>query len=71
MKTYRLGSNNFVYAPNVVRWAISGYHFEEDRRTVLDAVMSWGVPEAAAKALLSGAAPYTIDGETVVFSHEE
>jgi hypothetical protein len=71
MKTYRLGSNEGVYAPGVVAWAKQYYWNEPDRPALCKVIMGWGVPEAAVDALLSGAAPYTIDGETVVFSHEE
>ena len=31
-------------------------------------VQGWGLPKDAAKALLSKAAPYTVEGETVVFT---
>lgn len=71
-KTYRLGSSEMVHAPGVVRWAVNGYAFTKDRpylrRVFID---GWGLPSAAADALLSGKVPYTVEGETVVFENPE
>ncbi len=69
--TYRLQSNAAVAAPGVVRWAINGYHFEDDRPAILKVMTAWDVPQAATHALLSQAVPFTIEGETVVFSVED
>lgn len=73
MPVYRLGSNELVHAPGVVAWAINGYAFKRDRvvlrRVIVD---GWpGVPDAAARQLLSGSAPYTVDGDTVVFTVDD
>jgi hypothetical protein len=66
--TYRLGSNSFVSAPGIVAWAINGYAFKRDRENMILVISSWGVPREAAKALLSKSVPYTVEGETVVFT---
>jgi hypothetical protein len=67
--TYRLGSNEAVYAPGIVNWAMSGYWHKPDRKT-LEKVISdgWKIPVEAARALLSKAVKYELDGETVVFT---
>lgn len=67
-QTYRLGSNAFVYAPGLIKWAINGYAWKSDQPQMIAVVASWGVPEAAAKALLSKQAPYTVEDEVVVFT---
>lgn len=68
MQTYRLGSSPMIAAPGVIAWAINGYKFKRDRKAMLDVVTSgWSIPQDAARALLSGAAPYKIEGEVVVF----
>lgn len=67
-KTYRLGSSPMISAPGMIAWAKNGYAFKRDRKIMLEVVTTgWNIPEDAAKALLSGAAPYKIDGEVVVF----
>lgn len=68
MQTYRLGSSPMFYAPGMIAWAKNGYAFKRDRKVMLEVVTKgWNIPEDAAKALLSGAAPYKIEGEVVVF----
>jgi hypothetical protein len=70
MKQYRLGSNEMVSAPGMVRWAINGAHFEKDRPAMIDVISeTWGVPPEAAMALVMQQVPYTIEDETVVFSY--
>lgn len=70
---YRLGSNELVHAPGVVAWAINGYHFKRDRAVLRRVIVDgWpGVPDHAAQQLLSGAAPYHVDGDTVVFTVDD
>jgi len=71
MTTYRLGSSGFAYAPGVIAWAINGAKFKKDRANMVKIVTKgWGVPPDAAKALLLGRVPYTIEDEVVVFSVE-
>ena len=68
MTTYRLGSNPMFYTPGVLRWAINGYRFKSDRKYLTKVFTDgYGLPVKAAKALLSGTVPYTVEGETVVF----
>ena len=70
MKQYRLGSAEMVSAPGIVKWAINGAHFESDRETVINVIVQgWSVPRDAAAALVTKQVPYTLDGETVVFSY--
>lgn len=73
MKTYRLGSNEFLCAPGVIRFAMAGYRHERDRAVVVEAVREcWKLTDEATRALLSGEVPYTIEGaedsEVVVFT---
>lgn len=71
-KTYRLGSSPLVHTPGLVAWAINGYRFERDRAN-METIISdgWSIPISPARALLSGAAPYTIEGDVVVFTFDE
>lgn len=69
MQTYNLGSNGMIYAPGVVAWAVNGYKFKKDRKAMVRVIATgWNIPDAAATALLSGKAPYTVEGETVSFT---
>ena len=69
MKTYRLGSSEMVHAPGLIAWAINGASFKKDRPAMVRVVSAtWSIPEAAALALVTKAAAFTLDGETVVFS---
>ena len=69
-KTYKLGSNSLVYSPGVIRWAMANYrstsHREDMVRLVAD---GWTLPQDAAVALLSGAAPFTVSDDVVEFTH--
>ena len=70
MKTYRLGSNQMVFAPGMVEWAINGAAFKKDRAKMVNVIAAtWSVPKDAATALLTQKIPYTIEEETVVFSY--
>lgn len=67
---YRLGSAEFVSAPGLIRWAINGAKFENDRAQMINVVtQTWSVPADAAEALLTEQVPFTVENETVVFSH--
>lgn len=71
--TYRLGSSSLCCTPGIIRWAINGYKFEKDRDTLRRVVTeTWGIPDDAADALLSGDVDYTVDDETetVIFSFD-
>ena len=72
MTTYRLGSSPAVHTPGILAWAINGYAFQQDRQRLLDlfCVTFSSVPSDAFESLLSKAVPYTVDGETVVFTVE-
>jgi len=68
MTTYRLGSAPMIHTPGMVRWAVNGYAFQSDRKYLTNIFTEgWGIPADAAKKLLSGRVPYTVEGETVVF----
>ena len=69
MTTYRLASNGLCHTPGILAWAMNGYAFPRDRaRLTAVFVDGYGLPKPAAKALLSGAAPHTIEGDSVVFT---
>lgn len=58
-----------ISAPGMVAWAINGAHFKKDQPAMIRVIADgWNVPEDAARALVTKAAPYTIENETVVFS---
>ena len=73
MATYRLGSSSAVNTSGLIAWAINGYAFSKDRKVMLDVICGTfaSVPPEAAEQLLSKAIPYTIEGETVVFTVED
>lgn len=67
-RVFRLGSNASVYAPGLVAWAMKGYAFPRDSVEVAKFIAdTWSIPFDAADSLLSKRAPFTIEGETVVF----
>jgi len=67
--TYRLGSAEMVNAPGMVKWAINGATFASDREYLINVIATgWKLPEDAARKLIMGEVPYTVEGETVVFS---
>ncbi len=69
MATYRLVSSPAVHTPGIVAWAINGYHFEDDRPQLRKVIVeTYSLPESAADQLLSKSVPYTVEGETVVFT---
>lgn len=69
MKTYRLGSSPAIHAPGMVAWAINGAAFKKDRAKMVQIIaQGWNLPEDAARELVTKRVPYTIEGETVVFS---
>jgi hypothetical protein len=65
---YSLGSNEAVYAPGIVKWAINGAAFKKDAPQMIKVIAEgWGVPVEAAKALVMKKVPFKIEGEAVVF----
>lgn len=73
MAEHRLGSSPAVYMPGLIAWAINGYAFERDRPQLMDVIGGTfpTVPKEALEQLLTKAVPYTVEGETVVFSVED
>jgi len=72
MATYRLGSSPLIHTPGVIAWAINGFHFKADRAVLREIVVGMfpQVPGEAIEQLLTTAVPYTVEGETVVFTVE-
>jgi hypothetical protein len=69
MTTYRLASSDFVYAPNLVAFAINGARFKKDRQKMINLIAKgWGVPFAAAIQLVKGRVPFTVENDAVVFT---
>ena len=69
MKTYRLASANFVYAPGMIEYVINAAKFESERDLMIELVRKgWNIPLPAAAALVQQKVPYAIVGETVVFT---
>ena len=67
---YRLQSSPMVNTPGLIAWAINGYAINKDRMNILKAMADTlpGVPVSALQQLLSGAVPYSVEDETVVFT---
>jgi hypothetical protein len=62
-----------VYAPGFVAWAINGYAFKRDQKTMLKILTAayGNLPVKAATALLAKKVPYTVDeNDAVVFTVE-
>jgi hypothetical protein len=58
-----------VYAPGLIRWAISGAQFPEDRPQMIRIISEgWNIPADAAEALLTGKVPFEVEDEAVVFT---
>lgn len=71
MMTYRLASADFVHAPSMIAFAINGAKFKKDRQKMINLVAKgWNIPFQAAIALVKEKVPFTIVGETVVFTVE-
>jgi hypothetical protein len=69
MTTYKLGSSPAVYAPGLVRWAMSGYWNEPDRAQLRNVIAStWSIPDDAAGKLLNKDVTFIVEDETVVFA---
>lgn len=71
--TYRLGSTPMVSAPGIVLWALNGARFPRDLPAMVNVISgTWNLPKAAARALLTGAVPHSIDreAETVEFTYQ-
>jgi len=68
-REYRLGSSPAIYAPGIVVY-LKTLYLDPDHQARAAAILcdGWGIPAAAAVALLSLAVPSRIDGETVVFT---
>jgi hypothetical protein len=67
-KVYSLGSNSLVYAPGIIRWAINGAKFTDDRKRMIHIVAStWGIPKFAAEQLITQKVPFTVVNDAVRF----
>ena len=72
-RTYRLGSNEGVYTPNIVRWCQAHWGYKPDRPKLLQTMASWrneaGLPtDDDFRKLLSNEVPFTVENEAVVFT---
>lgn len=70
MPTYSLGSSPLVHGPGLVAWAINAYAFPREQAITMRVVtQTWpGFPAEHARLLLTKTQPYTVDGETVIFT---
>ncbi len=58
----RLLSSRFVSAPGMLRWAINGCAFEDDRPTVIRVIRdTWRLKPEVAEGLCLGTIPFTVD----------
>jgi hypothetical protein len=58
-----------IHAPGIVRWAINGAKFRNDRDAMVKTISEgWNIPRDAARKLVLGQVGYAVDGETVVFT---
>lgn len=68
---YRLGSNPMFFTPGVLRWAMAGYNFPDQRKTMVKLfVDGFNLPKGVAEGLLSGKIPHRVEGDVVVVGGE-
>lgn len=68
-KTFRLGSNQMVSAPGILKWAMNGYKFKRDRKKMVNVMKSWpGLTDEQWGKVLAGEIPHTIEGDVVVIT---
>ena len=66
-RTVALTSTEMVSAPGMLRWAINGYRFKQDRNTLIKVMQAWpGLTRQEWHGILSGTIPHTIEGDRVV-----
>ena len=63
-------TNAELSAPGLLSWAINGYHFKKDRKSILNVMKSWNGPtDDEWHRLLSKEIPYTVnDANEVEFT---
>lgn len=71
-QTYRLHSSAMFHSPGVIKWAINGYAFKDDRESLRNTINGAypEIPVGAIEKLLTGEVPYKVEDETVVFTVE-
>ncbi|AUH66927.1 hypothetical protein [Paracoccus zhejiangensis] len=71
--TYRLASSSLVHTPGLVAWATNACLFEDYRPGIMKIMTETypGVPQTAMEQLLIKRVPFTIEGETLVFTVED
>jgi len=71
-KVVELPSAPMVNTPGLLIWAINGYKFKKDRKTLVNVfVQGYNLTPEVVNDLLSGKIPYRIEGESVFFEYEE
>ena len=69
--TYRLASDPMIYAPGFVAFAINGARFGDIAPMARLIAGGWDIPLHAARQLVTGTVPYTIEDEIVVFTAKD
>ena len=67
-KTYRLASAPMLYTPGLIKWAMAYYRTSPRKAAKLIADGYPGVSSAIAARLLAGKIPFTVEGDTVIFT---
>lgn len=69
-RTYRLGSNDMVHAPGVLKWAITGYKTKKDRKKMIDVMRSWPteISHEEWHMILTGQIPHKVENDAVVIT---
>ena len=64
--TVRLLSDAMVSAPGMLRWAMNGYRFREDRSAMIRVMQCWpGLTRREWQGVLSGVIPHSVPVEFV------
>ena len=68
-RTVRLLSGPMISAPGILRWAMNGYRFKQDRNAMIKVMQCWnGLTRKEWHGVLSGAVPHAIEGDTVIIN---
>lgn len=64
----RFGSNEAVYAPNIFKWAVNAYKFEDQREAAKNVLNSWthSLEPNELHGILDGTIPFDVDENEAV-----
>jgi hypothetical protein len=70
MKTFSLGSTQFVYTPGIFKMCLNQWNLPQNRRWVRSVLAAWNISNPVITGLMTGKIPYRIENDSVVFECE-